>query len=118
MITIPINPVPKPRMVRSDRWKKRKCVTAYWQFKDDVRSHIQSLPEAFKVIFYIEMPASWSEKKKAKFDGKPHRSRPDIDNFLKALMDAIAKEDGFIHTVNVGKRWARLGRIEIEEITE
>ena len=67
MIIIPVAPVPKPRITKSDRWKKRKCVTAYWQFKDDVRLHIQSLPEAFKVIFYIEMPASWSEKKKTKF---------------------------------------------------
>lgn len=118
MITIPVAPVPKPRMTRSDQWKKRKCVERYWQFKDDVRSHIQSLPEAFKVTFHIEMPTSWSERKKAKFEGKYHQSRPDIDNFLKAIMDAIAKEDGFIHTVEVKKRWARLGRIEIEEIAE
>lgn len=85
-----------------------------------MRSHIQSLPEAFKVTFYVEMPASWSEKKKMRFDGKPHQSRPDIDNFLKAIMDAIVKEDGFIHTVDVRKRWARLGKgkIEIEEISE
>lgn len=116
MITIPINPIPKPRMVRSDRWKKRECVEKYWQWKDRIRSYIQVLPAEFKVIFEVEMPQSWSEKKKKQKLGTPHQSRPDIDNFLKALMDAIATEDGFVYSVEMKKIWGRTGSITIEQL--
>ena len=34
------------------------------------------------------MPKSWSLKKKKAMNGKPHRQTADIDNLLKALIDA------------------------------
>ena len=36
-ISINIQPVAKPRMTRSDRWKKRPVVLKYWQFKDALK---------------------------------------------------------------------------------
>lgn len=37
MISYPLTPVPKPRMTKSDAWRKRPCVMRYWAFKDKVR---------------------------------------------------------------------------------
>ena len=36
-MSINIQPVAKPRMTRSDRWKKRPVVLKYWQFKDALK---------------------------------------------------------------------------------
>lgn len=61
------------------------------------------------------MPPSWSEKKKQAFDGKPHQVRPDADNYLKAFMDALCKDDSYVWDARVIKYWAREGRIELTE---
>lgn len=61
------------------------------------------------------MPQSWNEKKKAAFDGKPHQVRPDVDNFLKALLDALCAEDSYVYDVHAQKFWARKGSIILTE---
>lgn len=112
----PINPVAKPRMTRSDRWKKRPATERYWHFKDDVRAWGVKLPlSGAHVIFSIPMPKSWSKKRKKIYDGQPHRHRADLDNFLKALCDAVYDEDSGIWDIRVTKLWAVEGSIEIKK---
>lgn len=54
-----ITPVTKPRMTRSDKWKKRKCTSQYWAFKDEVRLNGLSIPESgYHIIFILPMPKS------------------------------------------------------------
>jgi Holliday junction resolvase RusA-like endonuclease len=69
------------------------------------------------VTFVVPMPDSWSEKKCKVFDGKPHQSDrgPDLDNFLKALGDALYKNDSCIWDVHVRKIWGYDGKIIIEQ---
>jgi Holliday junction resolvase RusA-like endonuclease len=113
-VEYPIKPVPKPRMTRRDKWSKRDCVMRYRAFKDMVRLHRVKVPESGShIIFRIEMPRSWSEKKKKAMDGQPHQQTPDVDNLLKALLDAIYKNDSHIWDSRVTKLWARRGSIEI-----
>jgi Holliday junction resolvase RusA-like endonuclease len=114
-----INPRGKPRMVRSDAWKKRKVVTDYWAWKaallkEAQKVRLSSLPSKFKVTFHMQMPDSWSKSKKALHDGKPHQTKSDIDNLLKALQDCLCKEDSHIHDVHAIKKWAYNGWIKIE----
>jgi Holliday junction resolvase RusA-like endonuclease len=47
--------------------------------------------EGLKVIFEYDMPipASWSLKRQKEAVGKPHISRPDIDNFVKFTSDTL-----------------------------
>ena len=45
--------------------------------------------------------------------GKPHQQRPDIDNLVKGLMDALLEEDSHIHTVYAKKIWAEKGSIDL-----
>lgn len=112
----PINPVPKPRMTRLDKWAQRDCVLRYRAYKDELRARKVSLPYAgWHVTFILPMPRSWSEKKKTEMDGKPHRQKPDVDNLLKGLMDAVFHEDCAVWDTRVSKYWGRDGAIIVED---
>lgn len=116
MVTIPLTPVPKPRMVKSDRWRKRPATDRYWAFKDELLSLVKgSLEPNYTVRFYLPMPASWPKKKRELLDGRPHQQKPDIDNLIKSLQDCLCEEDSYIFEVHASKFWAAEGRIEIEE---
>lgn len=110
-----IAPTPKPRMTRSDKWNKRPCVIAYRSFKDSCRMLGIKLPVDSKVIFHIAVPKSWSQNKKAAHIGLPHLQRPDCDNLVKGLWDALFTEDGHMWRINAEKRWAATPSIEIIE---
>lgn len=109
-----INPVAKPRMTQADRWKKRPPVVRYHEFKDQVRANKVELSESgLEIIFEIPMPKSWSKKKKAQMNGQAHQQRPDLDNLLKALFDAVYTEDCQIWSYRASKFWAYQGSITI-----
>ena len=112
-----IAPVAAPRMTKKDRWAKRPVVMRYFAFRDAVRlAKIVLPPLPCKVIFWVEMPASWSKKKRAAMDGMPHLQRPDRDNFDKALMDALFANDAHIWSLWPEKRWTTTPGIEINQI--
>lgn len=111
---IDIDPVPKPRMTRRDKWAKRPCVMRYRQFCDEIRNYINEIPAGGShIIFVIPMPKSWSETKKMDHDGQAHQQRPDIDNLVKALFDALHEEDAHIWDVRASKIWGESGQIII-----
>lgn len=116
--------MPKPRMVRSDAWKNRPCVVAYWKWKDHLnilanQLGLKGLPESgFHVIYHLPMPDSWTKKKKALMNGKPHQTKPDADNLQKALQDCLCASDQHIWDFRVTKVWAEKGAIEIKSILE
>ncbi len=116
MKSYPITPVPKPRMTKSDAWKKRPAVLRYWAFKDKVRELGIELQSPCKITFYIEMPKSWSKRKKADFVGKPHMNKPDADNLGKAILDAVFDDDAQMWSVWFEKYWAHEGSITVEKI--
>lgn len=108
-----IKPCPKPRMTVSDKWKKRPCVLRYRAFADECRLRGVKVTNGCSIVFRIPMPKSWSNKKKSEMNGKPHTQRPDIDNLLKSVMDAVLPEDSHIHSIYIKKQWAVTGQIEI-----
>jgi len=115
-----IAPVSKPRMVRSDKWKKRPATNSYWAYKDELKLNanmkgLGTLPGDIDVIqFIIPMPSTWSEKKKRDYDAEPHLQRPDLDNFLKGLQDCLCTEDSHIWRIKrLSKIWGRKGQIII-----
>lgn len=115
-ITLNLNPVAKPRMTQSDKWKKRKATEKYWKFKKDLQilCYVASWKpkEDLDVTFVIPMPLSWSRVKREKMDGQPHTSRPDLDNLIKAFKDALLEEDSHVHTYqNMKKIWGKKGQI-------
>lgn len=117
-ITLLVDPCPKPRMTRSDKWKKRPCVVKYFKFCDELRYQAKLnhyIPgNSLSLRFVIKMPKSWSKAKKREMNGTPHMTRPDLDNLLKAFKDSLLKEDSDVHTyVSISKVWGQEGRIEI-----
>ncbi len=109
-----ITPNPKPRMTRRDKWAKRPAVLRYFAFKDEVRLKGVVYEYGKAITFHMPMPKSWSKKKKAEMDGKPHKQRPDIDNMIKSLFDSLYDEDAHIWWVGETKKlWAYEGSIEI-----
>lgn len=109
----PIIPVGKPRMTQRDRWKKRPCVLRYHQFKDQCRLHNVTLGDSVSVRFYIPMPDSWSKKKKREMLNQPHQQKADIDNLLKALLDACLADDSSVYAITATKHWDVEGGFEL-----
>lgn len=114
-----ITPIPKPRMTRSDKWMKRKCVMQYWAFKDEINSlKVRVNPDGCKITFVLPMPESWSKKKKTDMNGQPHRQKPDVDNLIKALCDALYDDDAHVWNIHISKVWGTQGMIIIEPMEE
>lgn len=111
-----IDPTAKVRQTQSDKWKQRPCVMRYRAFADKLRGLVATLQDGDSVIFWIDMPKSWSEKKRSKMAGALHTSRPDLDNLLGGLMDAVMpKGDSHLASLSkVEKRWGTTGRIQID----
>lgn len=109
-----ITPVPKPRMTQRDKWKQRPAVLRYQAFCDEVRMRKVRLPESgLEVSFILPMPKSWSKKKREEMNGVPHKQKPDLDNCLKSLMDAVYGEDCGVWEITARKLWGDIGLIEI-----
>jgi Holliday junction resolvase RusA-like endonuclease len=112
-------PTSAPRMSQSDRWKtnpnhpdpkkrQREVVTKYFAYKDTLRWQAKQMNYEFKnyldIVFIVPIPDSFSEKKKQRLNGTPVKTKPDIDNYVKAFMDSLKSEDGdvwFIKAIKV-----------------
>lgn len=122
MIEIYTDPVPKPRMTQRDRWAQRPCVVRYRWYCDRLRADCEhngwTLPDSVAMTFVIEIPASWSQKKKREMCGEPHRQKPDIDNLVKGVLDALRPDDDSgVWRVSAVKRWGKCGVVILEEWT-
>ena len=61
------------------------------------------------------MPESWSNNKKIYNLGKPHQQTPDLDNLIKAFLDALSAQDNFVHTIIAQKFWSAFPQIMVYE---
>lgn len=116
-IILSVDPVSKPRMTQRDKWQKRPAVVAYRAFADNLRREASrnglKMPEAgASIAFNIPMPTSWSRKKRDALRWMPHQQKPDLDNLLKAVFDALLPEDCTVWGLgSCEKRWAEQGSI-------
>jgi len=113
-----ICPVAKPRMSNRDKFLKppRPAVKRYWDFCLQCKLERVVLPcFGAHITFILPIPKSCSEKLKKQLDGKPHMQKPDLDNILKSLGDAIYTNDSGIYDIHVTKLWGREGKIIIQD---
>lgn len=106
-------PVGKPRMTRRDKWLHRKCVTRYWAWCDLARREAFGNPRGKRTL---DAPTSVSVA--AFFQHKtrrgPHLTKPDGDNILKSVCDALFMNDEMVYRKTVAKYWtAGQSRVEI-----
>ena len=86
----------------------------YFDFRAEVERLKIKVDNGDSIKFILPMPESWSKKKKDRMDGTGHKQTPDLDNLLKALLDAIMTQDKGIYCLNkLEKVWGRAGRIMI-----
>jgi Holliday junction resolvase RusA-like endonuclease len=69
----------------------------------------------------FEMPLSWSMKKRKATDGKFCSKKPDADNILKIVADALNgvayHDDAAIGAASIEKRWGQDGSVVVELFT-
>ena len=75
-------------------------------------------PVQLSVHCRFEMPKSWSKKKRAELQGEFHDAKPDLDNVLKAIKDALTdcgvwNDDAQVALAFIGKRWSETPQTEI-----
>lgn len=114
----PINPVAKPRMTRTDRWKGRASVLRFFAFRDEVRKLIPAPKGPFGVVFLLPMPDYWSLVKMADHENTIHTMKPDLDNLIKGLFDSLYTDDSHAWCVSAAKIWSRSGSIIILPIED
>lgn len=119
-----VTPNTKVWSKKSFIWKPTAAWKKYCEFKDEVAKRGLTLESGDHVVFRIPMPDSWSTKKRDAHVGTVHTQRPDLDNLLAGLFDAVhpnqkrngkaGKGDQHIHTIgSLRKVWALRGAIEI-----
>lgn len=111
-----ITPVAKPRMTQSDKWNKRPACMKYWAFRDECRGKALEIPDKSRVCFIIPFPKSWSQAKREEMYYQPHTQKPDIDNLIKAVLDAVYDDDSTISEIHAKKIWGNVGMIIVRPI--
>jgi Holliday junction resolvase RusA-like endonuclease len=113
-----LNPIGKPRMTQRDKWLKppRPEVLKYRLSCQAIQFFAASqnflLKDEANIIFVLPMPSSWSNKKRQRMCGTKHQSKPDLDNILKFVFDALKPEgDQTIHSIVAKKIWGEEGKI-------
>ena len=123
-------PTSAPRMSQSDRWKtnpnhpdpkkrQREVVTRYFAYKDTLKWQAKQMNYEFKnhldIVFIVPIPDSFSEKKKQRLNGTPVKTKPDIDNYVKAFMDSLKHEDGDVWYIKAIKVYGFKGSVLVYE---
>lgn len=99
------------RLLRLERYNKYKIELG----AEAKMKRFAMPPVGCSITFFVPVPPSWSKKKKKLHHGRFHQSKPDLDNLLKAFMDALMAEDKQIAHIELSKRWVdfETGWIEI-----
>lgn len=98
--------------------KARPRVTRYGTFMpDDYEASRQALmllfggkiltdkPLHLSVVAVRSMPKSWSRGRRRETDGQVCLTKPDLDNILGAVMDAILDKDSNVVSLEASKVW-------------
>jgi len=121
--TFYVNPVPasRPRVTRWSTYYPKK----YTEFRKDMEmaltnvnfKPIESLVYA-KLDFYINIPKSWSKKKKCDKINKLCDNNADLDNYCKAILDSLNNvyyiDDRQVAMIKARMFWSNEPRIECE----
>lgn len=110
----PIRAMGKPRMTKSDKWRKRQPVKDWFAYKDHLLSLLEPgfydrLQRAtiyqFRVEATIAFPKSYSKAAKQVLLDQPHRVKPDASNILKGIEDILVESDQELADVACSKSW-------------
>ena len=82
----------RPRVTRFATFYSK----SYTKYRNEIKELVEAVrfvkmegPIEMEIIFNMPIPKSTSKKKALLLDGEPHLKKPDIDNLIKGVMDAI-----------------------------
>jgi len=119
-IKIRPKPAPRPRVTRNGTYNTKE----YTQYKKLIQMAYKARnkeqpteqPIYMKIDFFFAIPKSWSKKKKE--TAKWHTSRPDTDNLVKSIKDAlngvVYKDDSQVSVLFARKQYAAFDGVKIE----
>lgn len=117
---------PRPRFRNTGRYVQTYMPASYTKHKGFIREQMPNvlLNGNLKVTlsFYFKVPKSWSNRKKLLAIGQYKRTKPDIDNLIKTVLDAandhLWKDDNQIVEIHSFKQYAEEPKIilEVEEV--
>ncbi|MFH7534189.1 RusA family crossover junction endodeoxyribonuclease, partial [Acinetobacter baumannii] len=98
-LNIPVEPMGAVRMTGRGKFVNKNA-QRYLAYKDFIKLHAQKQmkgqqlytgPTVVKVLFSMPIPKSWSKKKQQEAISTVHIKKPDIDNLVKGVFDALNK---------------------------
>ncbi|PNZ40893.1 RusA family crossover junction endodeoxyribonuclease [Staphylococcus simulans] len=116
---------PRPRFANRGKYVQTYMPSTYTAHKDFIQKQMPKAMLESDLIVTIEFlfnpPQSWSNKKRLSMIGQYKRTKPDIDNLIKTVLDAankhLWKDDNQIVEVRSFKKYADEPKI-VMSVTE
>lgn len=111
-----ITPIPKPRLTHQGRFSDR--AKRYYKYCNDLNMMNLKINECGShIVFVLPMPKSWSGRIRDALRDTPHKTKNsnDVDNLVKAVMDAVFKNDGHVWDIRASKFWGDDGAIYVKK---
>lgn len=74
-------------------------------------------PVSLTIVATFGLPASWSNKQKARMLDQPHTQKPDLDNIAKAIKDGLSRiayaDDSQVAELMATKIWAEVPSLHV-----
>ena len=109
----------RPRVTKTHTYnpKAREKESAAWEIKTEWnRPLLEGIIELY-ITFYIKIPTNISRKAQLNLNLKPVMKRPDLDNYIKFILDAaqdiIYKDDSQIYRIHAEKLYSINPRTEM-----
>lgn len=110
---------PRPRFRNAGRFVQTYMPTSYTKHKAYIQEQMPKLltDQNLKVslYFYFEPPKSWSKKRKLIALGTYKRTKPDVDNLIKTVLDAannhVWQDDNQVVHIDSYKMYAEESKI-------
>jgi Holliday junction resolvase RusA-like endonuclease len=124
-LNIPVEPMGAVRMTSRGKYIKPTAIK-YLNYKKAIQLHVRgqlknrpllSGPLEVNIIFKMPIPTSWSKVKQNRAVGGYHTKKPDSDNMVKGVFDALNKlvwqDDNQVAVVKAIKVYGKPPGIEI-----
>ncbi|MDA7028635.1 RusA family crossover junction endodeoxyribonuclease [Bacillus sp. CLL-7-23] len=125
-LNIPVTPMGAVRMTGRGKFVNKNA-QRYLAYKDFIKWEVkkQMKSEPFEsgalhvdITFVIPIPKSWSKKKQQQSISTLHTKKPDIDNLIKGVFDALNKiawkDDNQVSEVTACKKYGEKPGIEVQ----